>query len=102
MPRMMELEPKPSYRGIVFRIYGLVANNYYSGKPTSIYTASDGTVYQYHTAQVHGPFATRGRAKAAITTYSSNRDENGKLYDRNLAEQYTIIEETSSVWTVRE
>ncbi len=102
MPRMMDLEPKPSYRGIILTIWSHTANNGYSNRPLQTYTASNGTVYQYQSAEVHGPFATRGRAKAALTRYQASRDKSGKLYNDVYAEQYTIIEETSSVWTVSE
>lgn len=100
MSRTMELKPAPSYRGVVLSIYSHKSSHYNAHLPLNQYSASDGTVYHYQSAVVHGPFATRGRAKAAITTYSVNRDQYGKLYDDRLQEQYTFIEETSSVWTV--
>lgn len=96
----MELEPTPSYRGIILTVYNHTANNYYVQQGVKLYTDSEGTVFQYHYAQAHGPFATRGRAKAAITREEDRRDKMGGFYNSRIAEQYTFIEETSSVWTV--
>lgn len=96
----MKLDPSKTYRAVLLTTYNHTVNNWYTQQGLLFYPASDGTVYQYHSAEVYGPFDTRSAAKSAITRESLRTRDDGTFYNDRVVKQDIFIEETSADWTV--
>lgn len=93
----MDLEHKPAYRAVVLRRYTPDADKWHFRNGVGSYTDSDGKEYQYHEADVYGPFYLPSQAKAALTRETRHY----RVGRGALAEMDTFVEETSPVWTRR-